>query len=480
MNWRPRRNEAIHRFHSLRLVSIVDRRVELLLVGFEFAADVEITLEGRWIAAASRLEIERRTNGLSVWRARNSRFGLARATEAAVEIAGGDSALALDASGQRWRWRASAGQRALFHLISSYARADGPDRDPSSSAEEGLGAARRIGWAEILSLHEREWAERWLCSEVELAGDDAAQRALRFAAYHLVSAANPDDPHVSIGARGLTGDEYFGHVLWDTEVFLLPFYILTWPQAARSLLAYRYRTLGSARGKASRLGWRGAFYAWESTRSGAETAPDHAANAKGEPVEIFTGRNEAHISADVAWAVWRYWRATQDDAFLVEMGGEILFETARFWASRAERGPDGRSHIRDAEGPDEYHPNVDDNAFTNVMARWNLLRALNAAALFQARWPQQSTALSTRLSLGERELAAWKEVADTLATGLNEETGLYEQFAGFFELERVDLDRYAGRDEPMDVVLGEERTHRSQVLKQADVGPAPGHAAGVV
>jgi trehalose/maltose hydrolase-like predicted phosphorylase len=103
------------------------------------------------------------------------------------------------------------------------------------------------------------------------------------------------------------------------------------------------------------------------------------------------------------------------------------------------------------------------------MARWNLLRALDAAALFQARWPQHWTALATRLGLGEAALAAWNEVAKSVATGLNEETGLYEQFAGFFELERVDLDRHRDRAEPMNLVLGEERTQRSQVIKQADV-----------
>jgi trehalose/maltose hydrolase-like predicted phosphorylase len=174
---------------------------------------------------------------------------------------------------------------------------------------------------------------------------------------------------VSISARALTGDAYFGHVFWDTESYLLPFYTLTWPAAARALLMYRYHTLGPARAKAARLGFRGALYAWESADTGEETTPDHLVGPDGMIVRVLCGVQEHHISADIAYAVWRYWEATRDEAFLLEAGGEILLETARFWASRPTREADGLYHIRGVIGPDEYHENVDDNAFTNGMAR---------------------------------------------------------------------------------------------------------------
>ncbi|MGH7025085.1 MAG: glycosyl hydrolase family 65 protein, partial [Caulobacteraceae bacterium] len=232
---------------------------------------------------------------------------------------------------------------------------------------------------------------------------------------------------------------------------------------------YRYRCLGAARAKAARLGWKGAFYAWESAATGDEVAPSHGANASGEEVEILSGCEAAHISADVARAVWRYWRATEDDAFLIAAGAEIIMETARFWASRAVLEPDGWRHIRDVEGPDEYHPHVDDNAFTNGMARWNLARALEVAELFGRRWPEHWAALSGRIALNDEELADWQGVADSLATGLDPDSGLYEQFSGYFQLETIDLGPYAGRETPMDVILGPERTRRSQVIKQADV-----------
>jgi trehalose/maltose hydrolase-like predicted phosphorylase len=178
---------------------------------------------------------------------------------------------------------------------------------------------------------------------------------------------------------------------------------------------------------------------------------------------------EHHISADVAYAVWHYWRATGDDDFFLHAGAEILFETARFWASRAVPEADGNRHIRHVIGPDEYHEDVDDNAFTNVMARWNIARALDAVDLLRARWPKRAAALLKKLALGDDELAAWRDAIEQIVISLDARTGLYEQFAGFHRLEPLDLAAYAERTVPIDVVIGRERTQRSQVVKQADV-----------
>jgi len=139
-----------------------------------------------------------------------------------------------------------------------------------------------------------------------LEGDDDVQQAVRFAVYHLTSAANPDDERVSVGARGLTGDAYFGHVFRDTEIYLLPFYTAVWPEAARAMLMYRYHTLPAARGKAAAMGYKGALYAWESADTGEETTPDQVMGPTGEVMDILTGKMEIHISADIAYAVWQY------------------------------------------------------------------------------------------------------------------------------------------------------------------------------
>ena len=186
-------------------------------------------------------------------------------------------------------------------------------------------------------------------------------------------------------------------------------------------------------------------------------------------IDILTGKMELHISADIAYAVWQYWRATGDDGFFLDAGAEILLETARFWATRAEAEADGKRHIRHIIGPDEYHEDVDDNAFTNVMARWNIARALEAIQILRARWPDRAAALCEKLALGDQELADWHDAAARIVTGLDPATGLYEQFAGYHQLEPLDLSLYADRKVPIDVVIGRERTQRSQVVKQADV-----------
>jgi kojibiose phosphorylase len=321
----------------------------------------------------------------------------------------------------------------------------------------------------VIAEHRDAWLARWKASDLRIEGDAAAQRALRFAIYHLSSAANPEDDRVSIGARGLSGTAYKGHVFWDTDIFMLPFFTLTYPEAARALVMYRYHSLSGARAKAARLGYRGALYAWESADTGEEMTPPFVVSPDGEIVRILTGEQEHHISADVAFGVWKYWEATGDERFLVDAGAEILIETARFWASRAEREDDGRYHIRGIIGPDEYHETVDDNAYTNGLAKWNLEVGEEVTRLVAERWPEQWRALSRRLGLEAQEPLRWLQVARELYTGFDEQTGLFEQFRGYFELEDIDLAAFAPRTAPMDVLLGRERIQRSKIIKQADV-----------
>ena len=169
--------------------------------------------------------------------------------------------------------------------------------DPANTAQGHVTTILDQGVSAFAEAHVDAWSRRWSIAEVQIAGDDEAQRALRFAAYHLVAAANPADEHVLIGARGLTGQAYRGHVFWDTEIFMLPFYLLTEPAAARGLLMYRYHTLGAARRKAEAYGYRGALYAWESADTGEETTPRILAAPDGHAVSILTGEQEHHISA---------------------------------------------------------------------------------------------------------------------------------------------------------------------------------------
>jgi kojibiose phosphorylase len=365
---------------------------------------------------------------------------------------------------ERWTLQVVMGTTYRLDRVASLraARRPGsPGDEIQDASDEGLGA--------LVDAHRAAWRARWDSADVVIEGDLAAQRAIRFALYHLIGAANPEDEHVSIGARALTGAAYKGHVFWDTEIYMLPFFTLTWPEAARALLLYRHHTLPAARARATRLGHRGALYAWESAGTGDDVTPTHVVAPTGEVIRILVGEEAHHISADVAYAVWHHWQATADEELLLRAGAEIILETARFWASRAEREEDGRYHIRGVIGPDEYHESVDDNAYTNGMARWNLEVGAEAARLLAERWPARWRELARRLDLADDEIGAWGQVARNLYLGIDPRTGLIEQFQGYFGLEDIDLTEYEPRTAPMDVLLGRERIQQSKIIKQPDV-----------
>ncbi|MGZ3573522.1 MAG: glycoside hydrolase family 65 protein [Gemmatimonadaceae bacterium] len=369
---------------------------------------------------------------------------------------------------ERWSWETSLGEAVrLDHIITVFTSRDVVY--PAKAALDHLATIRTCGFPTLVQAHVDAWYRKWNAAEVRIAGDEQAQRALRFACYHLIAAVNPTDEYVSISARGLTGEAYRGHVFWDTEIYMLPFYVFTDPLSARSLLMYRYHTLDAARRKAKEHGYEGALYAWESADTGDEVTPRRAIMPDGRVVTILTGEREHHISADIAYAVWQYWRVSGDDAFMLAAGAEILVETARFWASRAQVEPDGRAHIRQVIGPDEYHEMIDDNAYTNAMAIFNLERAADTIEILQREQVADWQRLCTNLDLAEKEPATWRALAGQLATGFDPATKLFEQFAGYFQLDEVDVVRQRASAMPIDAYLGPERVRRSKAIKQADV-----------
>jgi trehalose/maltose hydrolase-like predicted phosphorylase len=324
------------------------------------------------------------------------------------------------------------------------------DPDPGI-ADAAVGAAEEAGFERLLRDHREAWARRWREADVVVDGDRHLQRAIRFALFHLMASVG-EHGEAAVGARGLTGSGYRGHVFWDSDVFVLPFLAATHPAAARAMLEYRARRLPAARAAARRLGYTGARFPWESAAGGEDVTPTTARRPTGDVVRIRTGELEEHIVADVAWAAGCYLDWTGDAAFAAGAGRDLLVETARYWASRVRVDPDGHAHIGGVTGPDEYHELVDDNAFTNVMARWNLRRA---AALGD---------------VAEAERATWRSLADALVDGYDKRSGIYEQFAGFFDLEPIMIAQVSPR-RPVaaDLMLGAERTAHAQVVKQADV-----------
>ncbi len=470
-DWRQRLPSGkVLRLRTARFASLVNRSLAGHFALIEVDQPAQLTLECQLTGTTEDLVFVERDGELTLWQTPASGRRLAVATSCALHDAGRswpDRGFG-DGMGRRWEWQMRPRQQALHCQVIAVAR---EDRN-SNLEREARAAWRRPRASDVPALlggHARAWGRRWAASDVVIEGEPAAQEAMRFALYHLIAAANPQDERVSIPARALTGDAYMGHVFWDTEIFLLPFYTFTWPEAARALLMYRYHTLPAAREKAVQFGCQGALYAWQSAETGKEVTPTFDISGDGHVVPIRTGMEEHHVSADIAYAVWQYWQATRDVGFLLEAGAEIVLETARFWASRARPEEDERYHIRGVIGPDEYHEGVDDNAYTNFMARWNLECGREVAQLLRARWPQRWAELREQLNISLDDLSFWHEAAAQLAIDRDPATGLLEQFTGFFQLEPVDLAAYEPRLAAMDVLFGRERTQRSQIIKQADV-----------
>jgi trehalose/maltose hydrolase-like predicted phosphorylase len=327
-------------------------------------------------------------------------------------------------------------------------------RTARAKAQEVAG----LGFERLLDEHRRAWAARWAASDVVIEGDDEMQLAVRAALYHLFSTCR-DDGEAAVGARGLSGPAYAGHVFWDSDIFVLPALAATHPESARAMLEYRVNRLPAARAAAREEGRHGARYPWESASTGRDVTPTSARDLTGKIIPIRTGQLEVHIVACVAWAATNYIEWTGDREFAAGAGRTLLVETARYWASRI-RADAKTGHIYGVIGPDEYHEPVDDSAFTNVMARWNLRRAAAVVREFPEGEPP----------VDRHEVDRWLELAGKLYDGYDSETKRYEEFAGYYRLEPLlATEVLPRRPMPADLVLGAERMHRSQIVKQADV-----------
>jgi kojibiose phosphorylase len=327
-------------------------------------------------------------------------------------------------------------------------------RDPDHPAQETLHDRCRAVLAEhraaggfdtIITASRAVWTRLWDDCDCEVVGNTRYTRALRFSVYHLLIAANPEDPTVNIGANALSGERYRGHVFWDTEIFMLPFFILTQPDTARALLRYRHHTLDGARANSREYGTGGARYPWESADTGREECPQFTHDGANR---FWTREEEIHVSADVAYGIFRYVEATRDTPFLHDVGAEILFETSRFWADRAEPAREGTGYeLRQVMGPDEFHSHIDNNAFTNRLAQWHLEQAVSLYDELRGQYPDTLTDVGSRIGLKPEERDRWQEIADGLVAA-RQSDGVIEQFTGYFERDDVPITEWDENNMP--------------------------------
>ncbi|MEA5551313.1 beta-phosphoglucomutase [Anabaena cylindrica UHCC 0172] len=341
---------------------------------------------------------------------------------------------------------------------------------PVAAAQEKI--ADLGDYITLRNANEQAWVDVWDKSDIVIEGDNKAAFAVRYNLFQLLIAAPRDDEKVSIPAKTLSGFGYHGHIFWDTEIFILPFFTFTQPLLARNLLSYRYYSLDGARRKAAHYGYQGAMYAWESAVTGDEVTPRWAllSDFYAEDIRIWCRDREIHISAVIAYAVWYYWRVTGDDEWMKDYGAEIILDTAIFWESRVEFNPQAeRYEIRGVIGADEYHELVHNNTFTNRLVQWHLEKACMIYDWLQRSFPERSAELAEKLQLTAKIRTNWQDIIKKIWILYNPETELIEQCEGFFQLEDINLADYEPRQKSMQAILGIEGANKRQVLKQPDV-----------
>ncbi|GAB7056370.1 MULTISPECIES: beta-phosphoglucomutase [unclassified Paenibacillus] len=356
---------------------------------------------------------------------------------------------------KRFRVAAEANETVVLEkYITYYSSKDYPEAELLEKATRELEDAKKAKFDAIAQAHREVLDAFWKTADILVEGDEALQQALRFNAFHLLQSVGRDG-RTNIGAKGITGEGYDGHYFWDTETYILPFFLYTKPDIAKQLLRYRHHILPKAKDRAAEMSQAGALYAWR-TIDGEETSAYYAASTA-----------QYHINADIAYALKKYVEATGDLEFLYHEGAEMLFETSRFFADAGD-WIEGRGFcINGVTGPDEYTTVIDNNTYTNVMVKDQLEYAVKVAAELRAQQPERWTQLQQAMGLTEEEVAGWAKAAEHMY--VHRDKGLIGQDDTFLTKAKWDFAGTPKENYPLMLHYHALVINRHQVLKQADL-----------
>jgi len=346
----------------------------------------------------------------------------------------------------------------LFKFMSYHTSRSAPPKELCLRAGRTLDRAVEMGFEMLVESQRSYVAGFWERSDVEIKGGrPRAQQSLRCNLFHLLQASGRAEGN-GIGARGLTGQAYEGQYFWDAEIYVLPFLVYTSPRIARNLLRFRYSQLDKARDRAREVNQKGALFPWR-TINGEEASAYYAA-----------GTAQYHINADIMYALRKYVGATGDEEFLFKYGAEMLIETARMWADLGFYGDgDGHFHIHGVTGPDEYNTVVNDNTFTNLMARRNLRFAIETMERMSRDHTRRYQALAKRTGLDAGEIEAWREAADRMYVPFDEAASIHPQDQNFLEKRPWDFEGTPREKYPLLLHFHPLVIYRHRVIKQADI-----------
>lgn len=331
----------------------------------------------------------------------------------------------------------------------------------------------RRGYNAARDLHIKEWERKWCISEVVIEGDDDAMEALNYSLYHLHCIAPRHSDSLSVAARGLSGQTYKGAVFWDTEMFMQDFFLFTEPAIAKTLVRYRIDTLAGARDKAKSYGYDGAFYAWESQEGGFDACTDYNVTDvfTGRPMRTYFRDKQIHISAAIVHGIMRYAEFTGDQSILEEGGAEVILECAKFYYFLLIRQIHSEVYeLHDTIGPDEYHERVNNNGYTNRMAKYTFACAVKVIDQLKNFAPDVRRHLGQLYAVQEAR-QRYEEAASRIYLPQPDKNGVIGQFDGYMDLEDASIDTVKGR------LLHEKEywggaygvAAHTQIIKQADV-----------
>lgn len=331
-------------------------------------------------------------------------------------------------------------------------------RHGEAIVEQGLKlqeVLRGVSFEDLLAEQAKYLQDYWKSADVIIENDAQLQEGIRFNLFQLLQSAGRDE-HSNISAKGLSGEGYEGHYFWDTEIYMFPVFLMTQPDIARQLLLYRYSALDQARARAREMGHKqGALFPWR-TIAGTECSSFFP-----------SGTAQYHISADIAYSYIQYYLAEQDKGFLLSYGAEVLIETARLWAEIGHYY-NGAFHIDEVTGPDEYTCCVNNNYYTNVMAKHNLKWAAKSCAILKDYNAAGFKALCVRLGVTEEEIATWSKAADAMLLPYDEALGINPQDDTFLRKAVWDFDNTPKEKYPLLLHYHPLTIYRYQVCKQAD------------
>lgn len=339
------------------------------------------------------------------------------------------------------------------------------DHSPDSmdmKTVELLDEAFALGYEALFKEHKKAWAVKWKESDIVIEGDPAAQQGIRFNIFQLNQTYTGEDERLNIGPKGFTGEKYGGSTYWDTEAFVLPFYLSTaHPQVAKNLLLYRYKHLCKAIENAEKLGFK----------DGAALYPMVTMNGEECHNEWEITFEEIHRNAAIAYAIFNYIRHTGDELYLAEYGLEVLIAISRFWAQRVSLSPEKQKYvILGVTGPNEYENNVNNNWYTNTIATWTLGYTLQSLPKVKSLSQDMYDLVIRRTGFNiEKETALWKGIIDNMYFPVSEEQGVFLQQDGYLDKNPLEVSELDVKERPLNQHWSWDRILRSRFIKQADV-----------